>query len=215
MKFFKSVKPARLISSVVLFAALFTSGPSHAEFFGMLSGRSADLSSMPDVSVEGGYLNGKLVELDYTSFGSRLNYRVSPEMMVHFDGAQVELGVADGNAFGFGVFYQLKDILESSDVTLKASYHSVKVENDRGEEGEGKIMAIQALFSGKASSSSELSWYANIGMHRMELEDDGEKENEVGFGGGLIMPTSFGEAFAGVDVIDETVFGIGFRYFLQ
>jgi len=42
-----------------------------------------------------------------------------------------------------------------------------------------------------------------------------DTENELGFGGGVVLPVGPGEAYAGVDLIDELQFGLGFRYFVQ
>jgi len=38
---------------------------------------------------------------------------------------------------------------------------------------------------------------------------------KIGFGGGEFLDTSFGQFYAGADLIDELTFGLGVRYNLQ
>ena len=73
-----------------------------------------------------------------------------------------------------------------------------------------------------------MKWYASAGAYRIQNDPklptvDGtaevtgalEKETETEFAAslGLVLPTEFGEAYAGVDHdADNNVFGVGLRY---
>lgn len=210
------IKVSRLLSAVLALSLLSLSGHSRAEYFGLMSGRSADVSTMPDKSIDAGFVTGDFAEIGYQHFGARFNFRVSPISMLYLDGGQSELeeegDSVDGITFGVGFVYQLEGVMQNNDVALKGSYHSAKLEEDRAEV-EGNVLAIEVLFSGGSLGTSQLNWYANIGMHKFDF--DLYDETEIGFGGGVVMPISFGEFFAGIDIIDETTFGFGARYFLQ
>ena len=55
---------------------------------------------------------------------------------------------------------------------------------------------------------------ACIGRPPISGESD-DSETELGFGGGIVIPNASGEFYLGIDIIDEMIFGGGFRYFLQ
>jgi len=40
-------------------------------------------------------------------------------------------------------------------------------------------------------------------------------DSSIGFGGGLVLPLTNVEAYAGVDVIDEIIVGVGVRYAIR
>ncbi|MEE9320025.1 MAG: hypothetical protein V3U76_06225 [Granulosicoccus sp.] len=193
---------------------------AQAEFFGLMSGRSADLSKLPDTSVEFGAVLGDLGDADYQYFGLRYNYRIDPGMMVYGDVGQTEIEDGDGLAFGFGFFYVVDGVLENTDLALKGSFHRLKTE-ESGDSRDDKYqgLAIEAVFSGRSpfGAKKNLNWYANIGMHRISVDFGGsdDSETELGFGGGIIVPTDSGQYFAGIDLIDEMIFGAGYRYYWQ
>ena len=78
-----------------------------AEYFGLPSGRSANIETAPSTSFEGGYVTGDINDTGYTYFGGRFNYKLSPEAIVFVDFGKPDFdqfGI-DGQAFGIGVFY--------------------------------------------------------------------------------------------------------------
>lgn len=69
--------------------------------------------------------------------------------------------------------------------------------------------ALPAL---KIEGHNSPSWYANAGFHTFK----GVKIDSIfGFGGGLVLPLSDVEAYVGLDIIEETIVGIGVRYALR
>jgi len=75
------------------------------------------------------------------------------------------------------------------------------------------VISLEGLFSGQKIGESDLHWYGNVGIHKFDFID--YDESEIGFGGGVFSATSFGEFYAGVDLIDELIFGFGIRYHLR
>lgn len=190
-----------------------------AEYLGLLSGRSANPGNMTDLSVELGFITGDLGEADYQNIGARVNYRVSPELVVFGDVGISEFEQADGTPFGVGAIYFLSNqrISENFDIAGKASYHTGDYDFNNFS-GDISGLSLEVLVSGQEPiSANGMGWYANIGFHRLSVDfglaDD--SSSELGLGGGVILPVGPGEAYAGVDFIDEMTFGIGFRYFVQ
>jgi len=202
----------RSVSQLLILALMLTSTQSYAEYFGQLSGRSADISSAPSKSIEAGFLTGDIADVSYQSFGARFNFRVSSLAMIYLDAAQVDIEDADGQFFGVGFLYELEGVLGETDLAVKAAFHDGDVEQG-GFTTDGDVLSVEALFSGKQLGSSKFSWYANAGFHQFDF--DGFDDTEIGVGGGVFLPTSFGEFYAGADHIDELTFGLGIRYFFQ
>lgn len=203
------------LASVTTMIAL----PAHAEYFGLASGRTADLGRLPDVSVEAGVMIGDIYDFDYQQIGARINYRIDPLLMVYGDFGLTDIEDADGNTFGVGAFYVMEGIFEGSDFALKGSYHRGSVDED-GFETDLDAITVEGLFSGREpfGANDNLRWYANVGIHRLSSDSEGgsdDSETEFGFGGGVVVPTAQGEFYVGLDLIDEMTFGGGFRYFLQ
>ncbi|MEE9320026.1 MAG: hypothetical protein V3U76_06230 [Granulosicoccus sp.] len=214
------------LRKILLGASLLVLGSTaaHAELFGLLNGRSANPGSSPDLSVEGGVVFG-----DFQNIGARVNYRLSPVMVLHGDVGMSEIGNygadADGIAFGVGVFYFLDQqrFLEAADVGVHASFHMATLDWDSGFGTSGDLdysnLTVEALVSSKEPiSENGMHWYANAGIHRIAFDGGRGFDNsdmEIGFGGGVTMPYGPGEVYAGIDIVEEMMFGGGFRYFLQ
>ena len=197
---------------------LAVAAPVQAEFVGLMNGRSVARDALPDFSVEGGLVLGELEgDVDYQYFGARFNFRASPDLVVYGDvgNAELEFGSngADGIGFGIGAFYFLDGVFTNSDFAVKGSYHTVELEGERGGEVDFDAIVVEAVVSGREGlgASGNIGWYANAGIHLLDLGD--EDETEIGFGGGIVVPTASGEFYLGVDLIDELLFGGGFRYF--
>lgn len=212
-----SKSTSRILATLVVAASLMASN-AQAEFFGLPNGRLASPEMGSDLSVELGFVTGDLGTTDYQNFGARVNYRVAPNIVVIGDIGASEFGDADGTPAGLGILYHLANqrISQNVDIAAKASYHS----------GEYKVsgvnidltgLSFEALFSGRRPlAANGLGWYGNFGFHRLTIKtNSSDSSNEIGFGGGLVLPTGAGEAYLGVDLIDELTFGLGFRYFVK
>jgi len=199
--------------AIAIGAMLLISVQAHAEYLGFPAGRSANISSAPASSVEAGFVTGDLDEASFQNLGVRFNFRSSNVLMLYLDVAQTEVEDSDGTGFGAGFFYQIDGITENNDFAVKVSYHTVELEED-GDEGDFNVIAVEGLFSGQNLGESDLRWYANLGIHKLEIDDINFDETEFGFGGGVFSNTSFGEFYGGIDLIDELTFGFGVRYHL-
>jgi len=192
--------------AAVLSLSLVTSA-AQAEFFGLMHGRPADVSRMPDLSVDAGVVFGD----DYQLLGLRANFKLTPIFLVYGDIAFNEFGRTDGIPFGVGALYTFEGLLDGFDVGAKLSYHTGNF--DSGPiDFSGSNLAIEFVGSTQAGLGAQgnIDLYANVGIQRLDF---GNSDLELSFGGGVIMPIGPGEAFVGLDFIDDAMFGGGFRLF--
>lgn len=193
-----------MLLRALLICVVFYMPAAMAELAGFHNGRTATLGQLPDLSVELGLSTGDYYEADYQNIGFRINFKLSEEILLIGDVSQLEIGIFDETAFGIGAFYALSGVAENYDTAAKASFHKSEDAN---------IIAVEFLVSGQEPiSDNGLMWYVNLGIHR--VKDDGFSETDFGFGGGVVLPTSSGEAYFGIDNIDEFTFGFGYRHFL-
>jgi len=166
---------------------------------------------MPDRSFEAGIGIGEIGFIDYQYIGVRYNHRVNPDFMAFGDVGQFELssgGSVDEITFGIGGYYMLQDMLETADTAVRFSYHNY------GGDLDGNSLSFAAIVSGRngLGSNPDLQWYGILSYNRLKLFD--ESDSELGFGFGLVHPTTTGEIYGGVEHIDELFFGFGYRHFL-
>lgn len=193
---------------IILALLALASTTAQAEYLGLSSGRTADMSRMPDLTVEAGILTGNIELADYLGATARVNYRVDPGLFVYGDLGSVEIGSEEGFALGAGVFYTLEGLLEDFDTAVKASYHSGDFDVF-----DLDVFSFEMLISGFDSFiDSGMHWYANAGLHWI---DGGDSELELGIGGGLIYPLQTGEVYLGLDLVDELTAGVGYRHYLK
>ena len=203
--------------SVLLGAsALVLAGQAAAEPFGLLNGRTANVSALPDTSVEAGAVLGDLRDFDYEHFGARFNYKVNPTIMAYGDLGQSDVEGADGFTFGVGGFFQVDGVIEGSDFGVHASVHRYDLEDDNSE-AKGTSIMIEALFSGQdaINANGNMFWNASLGLNR--ISGDGDSDTELTFGGGISVKNASGsgEFFAGALFVDDLSFGGGYRHYLQ
>lgn len=206
------------ISAAVVLWLSMASFPALSEGFGMLNGRTADVSRLPDTSVEAGAVFGDLFDVDYEHFGARFNYRVNPTTMAYGDLGQSDLNSrADGIAFGLGAFFQMDGILSENDFAVHASLHRAKLEASGFADETVTVIAVEGLFSGREpiGANENMFWNANVGLTR--ASSDGNSDTELTFGGGVVVRTASnsGEIFVGVLYIEDLAFGGGYRHFLD
>lgn len=204
-----------LFGAVLLISGLVGVQNAHAEYFGLLNGRGGDLRDMPDISIDGGYITGDYGASSYDLIGARLNYRVIPGLIAYADLGKSDISrFYDGTAFGFGIFYQLQDLIPSLDVAIKGSYHKLDL-GGFGYSEDLNSLSVELVISGKEPiMANGLAWYANTGLHRLGSSRV-STATELGIGAGMLLPLGPGELFFGADFIDEIQFGIGFRFHIR
>lgn len=196
-----------------------------ADGFGLTNGRSANLDNMADMSVDAGLSFG-----DFTLYGTRFNFKASPDMLVFADIGLSKLDFGgfsddpDGLVYGFGVFYQLRDVtlLENTHLAVKGAYHLGTLEASGFSQFGARVTAdldvseitLDVLISGDQLGQTDFGWYGNVGLHILDADGPGgdTSETEPLFGGGIVGPLPFGEFFAGIDFIDGALFVGGVRY---
>jgi hypothetical protein len=201
-------------------AASMLASSVQAEVLGLPNGRLASPAHFSPLSVELGFVTGDFGTSDYQNIGARVNFRATTDLVIHGDIGASEYGNADGTPFGLGVIYHLANqrISQALDIAAKASYHSgeYKVNNDKLDLSS---LSFEALLSGRRPlSAGGLGWYGNFGYHRVTLDlgnGSSDSSNEIGIGGGLVLPATSGETYIGLDLVDELTFSLGFRYFIQ
>ena len=231
-----------ILSSLALMATMAGSPTANAEYFGQLSGRTAELSAQAGLSVGVGLSQGNFGVNDYRNLSARINYAFNPNLHLFADFGMTALGSADDPAIGFGALYSADAILgkyvPSLHTAFKGSYHTVTLDgggsgfspffNNVGPSGIGEFipltfsgggstdidaLSLEVLFSGKRTIGNGINWYGNVGIHN--LDAGARSTTEFGLGGGLTRNFNFGDGYIGVDMIDELIYGIGFRYYVN
>ena len=200
--------------------ALFTLLPNvgQAEILGLIAGREAKPAITNELSVELGIVNGELDDADYQNIAARVNYKLSPELVVSATLGTGEFGLSDGTPFGASVLYFLANqrISENLNIAGKASYHGGEY-SFRELDGDLTALALEVLVSGaQPLMDNGLAWYSNAGYHRITVDFSGsDTSHELGLGAGLVLPNALGEGYLGLEFIDGLSFGLGIRYFVQ
>jgi hypothetical protein len=193
----------------LFFGVLCASSVAKAEYLGLMHGRSADVARMPSLSADVGIAFAD----DYQLLGARINYKLTPIFMVYGSMGFSEQGRSDGIPVGVGALYTLEGLVSGIDVGLKASYHRASFEVV-GVDFDISNLALELIGSTQKGygANGNIDFYGNIGLQRRS-SDFSFDDTELSFGGGAIMPVGPGEVFVGVDIIDEAMFGGGFRFF--
>jgi len=199
-----------------------------ADFFGTLSARSANPANNPQLSVEGSFTTSG----DYQNIGGRVNYGVNDSLTVYADFGLSEVG-GDGTSFGGGIFYYLPTLSESAsflntmDVAIQGNYHLTTLDFS-GIDLDYSALGVAMLVSPKEAFNPEngMNWYANVGLTRLAFDVAGfnlglgfgtvgggtTTDMNLQLGGGIYLPMGPGTLYAGADLIDEFIFGVGYRY---
>jgi len=202
------------------FSALIALVPlsSQAELFGLIAGREATPAKTSNLSVELGIVDGQVDDSDYQNIAARLNYKLSPEIVVSATAGTSEFGVTDGAPLGASLLYYLSNqrISDRVEIAGKVSYNAGRY--SLGElEVDLTSLGLEVLVSGATPlMSNGLSWYSNVGYHRITVDfGRSDVSHELGLGAGLVLPNALGNAYIGVENIDGLSFGLGIRYFVQ
>lgn len=203
----KNYVVSRWVAGWVLAGSMLFAATTQAGVLSAINGRTADFTRLPDLSLEAGFNSGEFEGADYQNIGLRVNYRLGPGIMLFGDLNLTDIESDDTATFGFGAFYALAGLFENIDAALKASFNAGDFDG-----GDVDVLELDFLFSGLTPiSSNGLSWYANIGLHRVDVNSN--SETELLLGGGVVLPLSSGEAYFGIDLIDDLSIGLGYRYF--
>ena len=208
----------RFSACAVFLGVLGFSLSAQADTLGLLDGRSPDPSQLSEMSVEIGYLS----EDNLSTLAGRFNYQLSPVLSLYGDFGITEVGNGDGNSFGAGVRYYLPNqrIAPELDIGVRASYHMSSIDFSSGfasNDLDLTELTVAVHVGGKeAFYSNGLKWYGVVSYNRQSSEQGSfdNTDTDLGFGGGVYMPLGPGEAYVGVENIDEMFFGIGYRHFL-
>jgi len=136
--------------------------------------------------------------------GRSANPGMYPDITVEVGFVSGDLGRQDYQNIAARVNYRL-----SNEMVLFGNFGVNTAELDVS------VIVLEALISSPTPLvDNGLSWYGNLGIHRLG-ENPGNNDFEFGFGGGVYLPVGVGEAYFGADIVDEITFGVGYRYFLQ
>lgn len=214
----------------------------HAEFMGMIPGRSARVQAHEKASIEIGaswYTN----QLQWSAV--RFNIKPSQGLTLFFDYAKLSMNNIPinasekagflGHGFGGGVLFGVPDFLTSFDIAFKAAYHASDTANKLADISQSQkglelyqqqwnadfiISPIDPIFE------NGLSWYGSVGFvstngyarfTEQPLADSGSLsyEEKAGWalGAGIVKPLKFGSFYSGVEWLSsEPLLATGIRY---
>ena len=194
------------------------SGSVMAEYLGLIAGREATPAKTTNFSVDLGVVFGELGVEDYQNIAARLNYRLTPTLLISGTVGVSEFGDSDGVPFGLGLMYHFsrQRISPAIELAAKANYNTGEY-SVGSLNGDLRNLSFEFVVSGaKPLLANGLSWYSNVGFHRITVDfDDSDSANELGLGAGLVLPNGLGEAFLGFEFIDKLTVGLGIRYFVS
>lgn len=209
---------AKRTAAVLLLVILgLPSSGAMAEYLGLIGGREATFSKSTDVTIDLGFVSGDLGSLDYQNIAARINYRYTPTLLISGTVGVSEYGRADGVPLGIGVMYHLSKqrISPAIELAARANYSVGDYSVDQ-RDGDLRNLTLEAVVSGaNPLMANGLTWYTNVGFHRTTVDfGDRDSANALGLGAGLVLPNDFGEAFIGVEHIEQLAVGLGIRYFV-
>jgi len=177
-----------------------------AQVLDLQTGRSADLSNEPTVSIDAGVVIG---DADY--IGTRGNFKVTDKMLLMADVGVTDIG-DDELALGLDAMYQIS-VNSKLPVALKFGAAFIPdAEDDFAE------MSFLVIISG--DFDEKFGWYANGGVIWVDREHPKKADDDdilATMGGGLeYVATDTVELFAGIDILlgdiyDDVVIGGGVR----
>lgn len=173
-----------------------------------VNGRLADVQHLPRQSIEG------KVEIasggsNLTSIGGRFNYKYSNKLLLTGTLASLSDNSGDTTLVSVSGQYVIDDVLRTMDLASFASLGTLSGDAD------GNLWTLGLVTNSRKpfGANNNIFWYGNVFISR--ISDNGRGDNDIGIGGGLVMPTPTGEFFGGIDLIDDPIIGLGFRYFMK
>lgn len=219
-----------------------TSCAAMAELGGGTTGRTLDMNANQGNSAEAFYRTYSDAKEMGVRVSHRYNNEILVYGDFVKTEVDLEGGVGvDGDGYGAGVFYFLPGRLEGYDVAARASYHTqdgstsastlsvngVNIGNATASSERTGLTAEILLSPLEPLQPNGLNWYAGIGVSKtdsnLKLKSGNANINFEGITGdisdtlvigslGLVLPTSFGQAFAAIDYEDGSTFTFGARY---
>ncbi|MDO6460001.1 hypothetical protein Q4485_04780 [Granulosicoccaceae sp. 1_MG-2023] len=198
------------------------SSTASAEVFGFAFGRSANVANYTNLSVEGGIQVG---DLDF--YGARATYKLNQQLAVYGDLglADYDFNGDDGFAFGGGLIYTLDGVLPEIDTALNGSFHM-----SSGDYVDFTAFSVRAVFSDDIPTQNvTMNWYGSVGLEYLSADVDvcdvygvnfgrctySDSDTELAFGGGVVLPLGPGEAYGGLEYVDDMMLAVGYRVGLQ
>ena len=207
----------RKVTLAVVITAALASSQASAELFAVAQARSANVANYAPMSAEAGIQVG---DLDF--YGARGTFKLNDNMAVYGD-----LGIADfdygddGFAFGGGLIYAIPGVLEGIHTAVNGSFHMASADHV-----DYTAFAIRGLFSGDIPTQDvTMNWYGSVGLEFLSYEVEycsfgscrsaDDSDTELAFGGGVVLPIGPGEAYGGLEYVDDMMLAVGYRVGLQ
>ncbi len=204
----------KYISTLILLAILPITH-AHAEYLGLPYGRSADISSHAELAVEGGVQLG-----DIDNFMARASLKLNDRLSLYgdlgFSDADHSVGSDSGVSFGGGAVFGLGQLAEGVDFGGLASLHLASTGDL-----DWTDLAFRVIASGELPVQDiKAAWYGSLGIEFLDVSVDNCRicdadDTEFAFGGGIIYPIGPGEAYGGLDYVDDLTIGGGYRISLR
>lgn len=194
---------------------------AQAESLGLLTARSADVSEYSQVSIEGSAKFG-----DFDFFGARATLGMDGGLALFADfGMLDDDDLEDATAYGAGLIYEIEGVSSEVNTAIVASYHVAPFDDF---DADFSSLGVRGLMSGAldAQSSVPLTWFASLGFERVAVEveqcfnvgfgttvcaKEDDDDIELALGAGIIAAAGPGEAYVGIDYVDDASLAIGYR----
>ena len=201
---------------LIAFAGVLLSHQASAELLGFALGRSTNVANYSDLSVEGAAQVG-----DLDTLGARATCRLNERAALYGDLGIADFDYADdGIAFGGGLIYAIPGLLPDLDTALTGSFHYAAADDI-----DWNNIALRGVVSGEVPTRDvTLTWYGTVGLDVISWDADidcngygcgDDSDTEVALGGGVILPVGPGEAYGGLEYIDDMLLAVGYRVGLQ
>lgn len=201
---------------VLAMTGVMVSGHASAEALGFAFGRSANVANYAGLSVEGAAQVG-----DLDTLGARATVKINDRAAVYGDFGIADFDYGDdGLTLGGGLIYSIPGLLPDLDTALTGSFHYAS-----GDDIDWNNIALRGVVSGDVPTRDvTLTWYGNVGLDVISWDADNlcngngcgdDSDTEVALGGGVILPVGPGEAYGGLEYIDDVLLAVGYRVGLQ
>lgn len=157
---------------------------------------------------------------DITFLGGRVAYAAADNLLIFGDAGLADwddVDDQDGPSIGGGAILAI-DVALPFALGAKGSYHLFSADDV-----DTTDIALGVVAAGDCGTIGGLTWFANLGVHLLEVEVDAgpfgsfeRDDTEIGFGGGVIYAVSEQvDVFVGIDHVDDTYLSGGLRWTVE
>lgn len=188
---------------------------ANADFLGPVANRTADITSHPQLTVEGFANLGN----DADVLGAQLGYKIAPNTLLIADIGRLDLdGFGDDIGFGGGVIYQLNEsLIPDFNMAIKGTIHLFDAGSGVADVDFTEIGVELVVSPVEQNIIQGADVFGYVGLHNLDVDvevlgfNSSNSDIELSFGAGALLPVGNGEAYGAIEFIDGLSFGVGYR----